>query len=208
MRPGQRSGHRERSSDARATDSDPDGDAVVLVAWSRGVVGEPSVGWDVSEVPDQHQQGGDDVERVLCAFDPVHGHGMSVAALEARELSLVIAEGGADLSRRFHRRAARHVDTPWAIATGHLPDERGRVAAGSRLFSAYLRTLLRAGASDPELAHAFARVSHLVDPPTALMMPVRLSRVLMASRRSGRRTDRSTVTVRDVDQVASVARRS
>ena len=141
----------------------------------------------------------------LCAFDPVYGHGMSVAALEARELSLVLGAGGADLSRRFHRRAARHVDTPWTIATGHLPDERGRVARRSRLFSAYLRTLLRAGSSDPELAHAFARVSHLVDPPTTLTTPGRLSRVLTGSRLSGRRTDRSRAAVQEVDHVVSAA---
>jgi 2-polyprenyl-6-methoxyphenol hydroxylase-like FAD-dependent oxidoreductase len=125
----------------------------------------------------------------LCAFDPVYGHGMSVAALEARELSRVLAGGGAEQSRRFHRRAARHIDTPWSIATGHLPDERGRVATGSRVFGAYLRMLLRAGATDPELAHAFARVSHLVDPPTTLTAPGRVPRVLTGSRRPGRRTE-------------------
>ena len=125
----------------------------------------------------------------LCAFDPVYGHGMSVAALEARELSLVLAEGGPDLPSRFHRRAARHVDTPWAIATGHLPDERGRVATGSRLFGAYLRRLLRAGADDPELAHAFARVSHLVDRPTTLTTLGRVPRVLRGARRSGVRAE-------------------
>ena len=92
-----------------------------------------------------------------------------------------------DLSRRFHRRAARHVDTPWTIATGQLPDERGRVAPGNRLFGAYLRMLLRAGADDPQLAHAFARVSHLVDPPTTLTTFARVSRVLTDSavRRTG-----------------------
>ena len=123
----------------------------------------------------------------LCAFDPAYGHGMTVAALEALELSRVLADGGADLSRRFHRRAARHVDTPWTIATGQLPDERGRVAPGNRLFGAYLRMLLRAGADDPELAHAFARVSHLVDPPTTLTTFGRVSRVLTDSavRRTG-----------------------
>jgi 2-polyprenyl-6-methoxyphenol hydroxylase-like FAD-dependent oxidoreductase len=123
----------------------------------------------------------------LCAFDPAYGHGMTVAALDALELARVLADGGAALSQRFHRRAARHVDTPWTIATGQLPDERGRIAPGNRMFGAYLRMLLRAGADDPELAHAFARVSHLVEPPTTLMTFGRVSRVLSdsAARRSG-----------------------
>jgi 2-polyprenyl-6-methoxyphenol hydroxylase-like FAD-dependent oxidoreductase len=123
----------------------------------------------------------------LCAFDPAYGQGMTVAALEALELSRVLADGGRDLSRRFHRQAARHVDTPWTIATGQLPDERGRIAPGNRMFGAYLRMLLRAGADDPDLAHAFSRVSHLVDPPTTLTTFARVSRVLTDSavRRTG-----------------------
>ena len=57
----------------------------------------------------------------LCAFDPVYGQGMTVAALEAKELGRCLAEGRTDLARRFHGLAAEHIDTPWTIAVGAAP---------------------------------------------------------------------------------------
>ncbi len=123
----------------------------------------------------------------LCAFDPVYGQGMTVAALAAQELARVLAEPGTDLARRFHRRVARHVDTPWTTAAGQVPDERGHVPR--TVVGAYLQRLLRAGADDPGLAHAFARVAHLMDPPSTLLHPARVAAVarsgLLPSPRGG-----------------------
>ena len=113
----------------------------------------------------------------LCAFDPVYGQGMTVAALAAQELDRVLAEPGPDLARRFHRQVARHVDTPWTTAAGQVPDESGHVPRKNRVLGAYLQRLLRAGADDPGLAHAFARVAHLMDPPSNLLHPARLAAV-------------------------------
>lgn len=117
----------------------------------------------------------------LCAFDPVYGQGMTVAALAAQELERVLAEPGPDLSRRFHAQVARHVDTPWSIAAGGVPDQDARVPVANRVLGSYLPRLLRAGADDPGLAHAFQRVSHLMDPPITLLAPTRVARVLRAS---------------------------
>ncbi|WP_109505876.1 FAD-dependent oxidoreductase [Nocardioides speluncae] len=99
----------------------------------------------------------------LCSFDPVYGQGMTVAALEAEELGRCLDAGRHDLARRFHKRAAVHIDTPWMIAVG----------AGPRPMAAYIDRLLAAAVHDPELAAAFLRVSHLVDPPQQLLrLPV------------------------------------
>jgi 2-polyprenyl-6-methoxyphenol hydroxylase-like FAD-dependent oxidoreductase len=115
----------------------------------------------------------------LCAFDPVHGQGMSVAAVEAEALGACLAEGTAGLGPRFHRKAAAVIDTPWTIAAG--PPTTGRVPARRRLVDAYLARLVRAAADDAVLAAAFLRVSHLVDRPQDLMRPALARRVLRHS---------------------------
>ncbi len=122
----------------------------------------------------------------LCAFDPVYGQGMTVAAVEAEELGRCLDQGGLrDLAHRFHRRAAAHIDTPWTIAAGAPTD--GRVPIRRRLVDAYLARLIRAAADDPMLAAAFLRVNHLVDRPQDLMRPALARRVLRHSLpRSGR----------------------
>jgi hypothetical protein len=123
----------------------------------------------------------------LCSFDPVFGQGMTVAALEALELGRSLDEGLAGLARRFHARAAVHIDTPWLIAAGGTPPDGGRISLGERLAGRYVAALQRAAVSDPVLAEAFLRVSHLVDRPRELMRPGRAVRVLAGSLRSRRR---------------------
>ena len=56
-----------------------------------------------------------------CSFDPIYGQGMACAALQAAALGETVREVGLrsdELPRRFHRRAARIIDAPWAIAVG------------------------------------------------------------------------------------------
>jgi 2-polyprenyl-6-methoxyphenol hydroxylase-like FAD-dependent oxidoreductase len=116
----------------------------------------------------------------LCAFDPAFGQGMTVAAIEAEELGRCLAEGGtADLAPRFHRRAAEHIDTPWAIAAGPPTDRR--VPLHQKLVAAYLARFVRVAAEDPVLTTAFLRVNHLVDRPQDLMRPALARRVLRHS---------------------------
>ncbi len=115
----------------------------------------------------------------LCAFDPVYGQGMTVAAVEAEELGLCLADGGTEsLAHRFHKRAAAHIDTPWMIAAGGAPPSGRRVPVRRRLLDAYLARLVRAATTDPVLATAFLRVTHLVDRPQDLMRPALAVRVL------------------------------
>ncbi|GGM38696.1 FAD-dependent oxidoreductase [Dactylosporangium sucinum] len=84
-----------------------------------------------------------------CAFNPVYGQGMSVAAVCA--LALRDGEDG------FFARQAEALEAPWALATG---SDRGG--------SPQVRALQLAACEDDELAVAFLRVTALVDPPSAL----------------------------------------
>jgi 2-polyprenyl-6-methoxyphenol hydroxylase-like FAD-dependent oxidoreductase len=133
-----------------------------------------------------------------CCFDPVFGQGMSVAALQADELSRCLrararttgarrADVAAGLSEEYHRRAARHLDTPWSIAVGNdleMPGSPYPVPLRTRLTNRYVRALVRAAQDDPALARAFFRVQQLVAPPESLMAPPQLARLLRATARS------------------------
>jgi 2-polyprenyl-6-methoxyphenol hydroxylase-like FAD-dependent oxidoreductase len=116
----------------------------------------------------------------LCAFDPVFGQGMTVAAVEAEELDRCLADGSApELARRFHQRAADHIDTPWMIAAGG--SAHGGRPLGERVVDGYLDRLLRGAETDERLARAFLRVQNLVDRPQDLMRPRLVARVLRSS---------------------------
>lgn len=123
----------------------------------------------------------------LCAFDPVYGQGMTIAALEAHALrtadahGLLAAPGGA---ARLVRQNLRLGDVPWQIATGE-----DRVLAGqpaprdlrTRVAGAWIAELGRLGAhGDLAASAALSRVYHLVAPPTSLFRPGLLARALRA----------------------------
>ena len=78
---------------------------------------------DLTEFPEGLVVVGD----ALCAFDPVYGQGMTVAAIEAVALGRCLQHEGPGSPRRFHRAAAGIIDTPWTIAVGGVPDDAGQV---------------------------------------------------------------------------------
>ncbi|MFJ6197785.1 FAD-dependent oxidoreductase [Micromonospora sp. NPDC092111] len=121
----------------------------------------------------------------LCSFNPVYGQGITVAALEALLLRRLLARGGDPLARRFYRGAARLIDTPWQISVGtdlRFPEVTGRRTLSVRLVNAYLARLHAAASTDAGLGAAFLRVLNLVDPPTRLLTPGRVLRVLRGPR--------------------------
>jgi 2-polyprenyl-6-methoxyphenol hydroxylase-like FAD-dependent oxidoreductase len=54
----------------------------------------------------------------LCAFNPIYGQGMTVAAVEATVLRDCLRQAGPGLARRFYARAAKVIDIPWGMAVG------------------------------------------------------------------------------------------
>ena len=114
----------------------------------------------------------------LCAFDPVYGQGMTVAAIEAVALDRCLSDPGPDLAAQFHAAAARAIETPWTIAVGDTPAEDGTTSLRQRVMSTYLARLLRAACTDATLATTFIRVAHLADGPQRLLRPAVVARVL------------------------------
>ena len=112
--------------------------------------------------------------------------GMSVAALEAMELNAVLAEGTANLARRFFARASRVVDIPWSMAVGNdlrMPETTGPRTLGVKAINAYLARLHKAAHFDPVVTHAFHRVGNLLAPPQSVMHPRIALRVLWGNLR-------------------------
>ena len=110
----------------------------------------------------------------VCSFNPVHGQGMSVAALEALTLRRHLQQGAEPQPRRFFRDLAGVVDVPWDVAVvGDLafPGVQGSRTLKVRLVNAYLARLHAAAADDASLASAFLRVAGLVAPPGRCCVP-------------------------------------
>jgi len=121
----------------------------------------------------------------LCSFNPIYGQGMTVAALEALLLRRLHASAEPDqLARRFFAGAAKVIDGPWSIAVGtdlRFDEVVGRRTPKVRFVNAYVHRLHVAAVTDPVLGAAFLRVLNLVDPPTRLLKPGIVLRVLRGS---------------------------
>ncbi len=117
----------------------------------------------------------------VCSFNPIYGQGMTAAALQAFALRAELARHDPPRSARYFRAVARVVDAPWLLATGAdlaHPGVTGRRVPAVRLFNRYLPRVHAAAAHDPVVATAVLRVTGLLDPPTALLRPDRVARVL------------------------------
>ncbi|HEX4812600.1 MAG TPA: FAD-dependent monooxygenase [Nonomuraea sp.] len=119
----------------------------------------------------------------VCAFNPIYGQGMSVAAVEAARLGEWARRERP--ARELFRSIARVVDGPWDIVVSgdlRLPGVRGRLTPKVRLVNAYLERFHRVAEHDAELGRRFLRVANLLDPPSALLRPACLLRVLRGAR--------------------------
>lgn len=124
----------------------------------------------------------------LSSFNPVYGQGMSVAALGAETLGRHVEQAGGleDVApSTYLADVARLIDAPWDIATGGdlaFPRTRGRRTLATRLVNGYMARVQAAATVDARVTTAFMRVAGLVDPPTALMRPATMVRVLRGAR--------------------------
>jgi 2-polyprenyl-6-methoxyphenol hydroxylase-like FAD-dependent oxidoreductase len=122
----------------------------------------------------------------VCSFNPTFGQGMSIAAIESVVLDSVLRDGIENVGPRFFRAARPAIDVAWSMATGadlRFAEVEGPRTAGLRLMHAYLRRYHRAAAADPVLTRALIEVGNLVAPPTELLRPSILARVLFGGAR-------------------------
>lgn len=125
-----------------------------------------------------------------CAFNPVYGQGMTIAALGVLTLRECLEEqkklhGDGSLSglaQRFQKRLAQVNKAPWLMATGE--DYRYREAVGgspgvmTRFMHWYMDRVLRIATRDVEVRSLLLQVFSMLLPPSALFRRVVLWRVV------------------------------
>jgi 2-polyprenyl-6-methoxyphenol hydroxylase-like FAD-dependent oxidoreductase len=116
-----------------------------------------------------------------CAFNPVYGQGITVAACQAVLIRDALQRDrtppgrGPLETRRLQRRIGATADLPWSVATSE--DRRhqtslGTPAWGERLIGRWTSHLAQLAAHGDRAAYlAFARVYHLMASPAALYHP-------------------------------------
>ncbi|MFB6361214.1 MAG: NAD(P)/FAD-dependent oxidoreductase [Halobacteriales archaeon] len=118
----------------------------------------------------------------VASFNPVYGQGMSIAALEARQLQHVLATRSPDKwPRAFYDRLHSVIRLAWRLSAGsdfRFPQTTGPKPRFTDLANWYLSRLLRTAQQDRELAERFARVVMMLDPPRALLSPKTVWQVL------------------------------
>lgn len=122
-----------------------------------------------------------------CAFNPVYGQGMTVAAVQARLLGAALGRPGwgEGDARRLQRRLAGVLRDPWRLATQEdfrYAGTVGRRSPATRLLHAYTDEVLRAATSDVAVSLRFFEVTHLLRPAAALGSPAMLVRVARGAR--------------------------
>jgi 2-polyprenyl-6-methoxyphenol hydroxylase-like FAD-dependent oxidoreductase len=124
----------------------------------------------------------------LCCLNPLHGQGMTMAAVQALALRDCLRAGTADLPQRFFSAAADHIAPVWAVnrANDQPAPAAGERASVRRLNSWMQRAALRAASTDIVVAERILRVRGLIDSPARLRDPSFFARILFANLRHPR----------------------
>ncbi|MEU1555161.1 FAD-dependent monooxygenase [Streptomyces scabiei] len=141
----------------------------------------------VSGWPDGFVAVGDSV----ATYNPIYGHGMSVAAQSALALRERVAAQGLTapgLARRVQKAVAVPVSLAWNLATGadiRYPEAIGKQPnAVQRLFGRYVERLMRTALGRPLVCKAYLGVVTLSKPIGALVGPEVVLAVLRGPARS------------------------
>jgi len=122
----------------------------------------------------------------ICSLNPIYGQGMTVAAQEALALRDCLAdEAPTELSRRFFRAAAKQIRPVWLMnqfLDYLLWQTDGRPSVLKRTMSRQMDKALRVAENDGVVTEAVFRVTNLVDPPTRLLRPSVMARVVVGRR--------------------------
>ena len=132
------------------------------------------------ELPDNFVLLGD----AVCAFNPVYGQGMTIAALGGLTLQNTLRDNGSltGLSRRFQKRLGKVNKAPWLLATGEdyrYPETKGQGATlMTKFMHRYMDHVLKLATRSVEVRGVLLRAFSMLVPPTALFHPRILLRVL------------------------------
>jgi hypothetical protein len=99
-----------------------------------------------------------------------------------RELDRAVLS--AQMAGRFYRATARLVAVPWrfAVSADYLyPETNGAKPLGVGLLNRYSLRIQRAARNSTDVRRQFNAVQHLIAPPSDLVRPAMIAKVLRAS---------------------------
>lgn len=149
----------------------------------------PSLRRDYSRAPNGLLVLGD----AAAAFNPLYGQGLTVAALAALALrTATVRHGGIGHAaiRCARRDSATVSNNAWMMAASEdrrfAATDGGPAGILTRIQHRFMDWVLTRATSDTHVTAAFQEVMSLVSPPTALLRPPILARVLLGTRTRGR----------------------
>ena len=110
----------------------------------------------------------------ICSLNPIYGQGMTMAMLEAVALRDCLANGDADLSRRFFRAAGERIRPVWASNQAndlYMTKPCGKRSISQRLTTWSIGKTLAVAERDPMLTERIFRVTQFIDPHSTLSRP-------------------------------------
>jgi 2-polyprenyl-6-methoxyphenol hydroxylase-like FAD-dependent oxidoreductase len=130
----------------------------------------------------------------LCSFNPIYGQGMTVAAMEAVALGECLSYDRDQLAKRFFLKSSKIIDQSWMAAVGNdlnYPEIEGPRTPMVRLLNWYIDKLHTAALNDAQVSIAFLKTINMIAPPTSMMQPKVVWRVIKGNLRSSQEKDSS-----------------
>ncbi|HEX7309354.1 NAD(P)/FAD-dependent oxidoreductase [Lentzea sp.] len=139
----------------------------------------------------------------VATYNPVYGHGMSIAAQSAQALDAGLAAGHG--ARRIQRGIGNVVDGAWAMATNQdilYPGAVGKpLSLAGRVLQSYVDRLVRTATTEAAVTRAFLDAFTLSAPMANLLSPRMMWATLRGPRRST--SPETTLTADERERVAS-----
>ncbi|HFK1745716.1 FAD-dependent oxidoreductase [Bacillus cereus] len=120
-----------------------------------------------------------------CRFDPVFGQGVSVAAMEAYQLQLLLQDRkqlDKTFTQQFYKKAATIIETPWDMTTTEIsrhPQLKRELTTKQKFQLWYTKQIYRLSASNSDVYIRLVRVMNLIRSPFHLFHPKVLLSVLL-----------------------------
>ncbi|MEB9416294.1 FAD-dependent monooxygenase [Bacillus cereus] len=120
-----------------------------------------------------------------CRFDPVFGQGVSVAAMEAHQLQLLLQDRkhlDKTFTQQFYKKAATIIETPWDMTTTEIsrhPQLKRELTTKQKFQLWYTKQIYRLSASNSDVYIRLVRVMNLIRNPFHLFHPKVLLSILL-----------------------------
>ncbi|HDR8145183.1 TPA: FAD-dependent oxidoreductase [Bacillus cereus] len=120
-----------------------------------------------------------------CRFDSVFGQGVSVAAMEAHQLQLLLQDRkqlDKTFTQQFYKKAATIIETPWDMTTTEIsrhPQLKRELTTKQKFQLWYTKQIYRLSASNSDVYIRLVRVMNLIRSPFHLFHPKVLLSVLL-----------------------------